>query len=171
MAKSNAEVFTDHHLAELGFKPTPEGRASIIDALSKSMRIEIGAIGEKAKITLHDESGNKMLTVDQNGNVIDVAIADFVAGLARSRPDMFQPAVPVSPARNPFSEKHRNLTAQAELWHRDPTMAERLESEAEAQAGKGNPFKPGPFWNLTEQMKIENSNPDLAARLQREAGV
>ena len=68
--------------------------------------------------------------------------------------------------RNPFAPGSSfNLTEQAQIWKRDPALADRMKVAAR---GEVNPWLPG-MRNLTEQTRITRDDPALAAKLKAAA--
>lgn len=177
---TNSEILTDHHLAQMGLNPSPEARAFIVHALDKAMRVDVN--GEKATVTLHHPHGGKMISVDRQGNVIDMGLEEFMRDIVTSNRHLFPSAAPASITQNPFKAESWNATRQMELWRDNAELAERLEIEAltgaPAPASKSqtstrptmNPWRKE-TWNVTQQYTIENTNPSEAERLQREAGA
>jgi hypothetical protein len=119
---------------------TPAAEADLIDRVAPALRFDV----EERRLLIADHAGNPVITV-VDGAVVEVNARDHVAVLAGNA----GPA-PVDP--------------------RDEVAIERANERAAIimAASRDNPWSRR-TWNLSRQGVIENLNPELATRLERDA--
>lgn len=110
-------------------------------------------------VKLRESNGQYVIDVlDENGNPrikdhlgTPFTVADYLAELREKSPDLFKPD----------EKKGIGLTTNNQgSGNTPPTGTTQV-----------NPFKRGPGFSMTEQMRLARSNPDLAQRLRAEAAT
>lgn len=129
---------------------------------------------QDGRIKVVNEQGHERIKLDGSGRVVPMAIDDLIAEIRSTKPALFE-ASPIDqpPASEPDGmSQPTTLTERMVLANRDAGFKQKLLAELNGKQGVGRPGK-NPWlkgsWNLTEQMRLLNTDPTLAARYRHEA--
>lgn len=140
-----------------GLDLSTAGHNAVLTVLESAIRYN-----PDGTVYLADENGNRRVTADMDGKVIDQPLAEFILDVVKQDPSYTTRKAAPKAETGP-----KNLTHEMAV-----TVAAQKQVRAANNARKveGNPWNRD-SWNLTHQMVIAKGDPDRAARLRGEAGV